>query len=95
MIKIDLNKIDPEKTFVCGCDVTLKDILDVVDQGITDLEIIKRLTHVGMGFCQGRFCIVTAAEIISKRTGKKMEEIALPTARMPIKPVKMKVVSDE
>jgi sarcosine oxidase subunit alpha len=92
---INLDKIDPEKTFICGCDVTLKDILDVLDEGITDLEIIKRLTRVGMGFCQGRYCIVTAAQVISAKTGKDMKEIKLPTSRIPIKPVKIKVIANE
>jgi hypothetical protein len=48
-----------------------------------------------MGFCQGRYCIVTAAQVISAKTGKDMKEIKLPTSRIPIKPVKIKVIANE
>ncbi|MBO8174495.1 MAG: (2Fe-2S)-binding protein [Thermococcus sp.] len=94
-LNIDLEKVNPEEVFICGCDVTLKDILDLIDQGITDIQLIKRLTHVGMGFCQGRYCIDTVAQVIAWKTEKDLKEIKLPDARMPVRPVKMKVMANE
>ncbi len=82
---------DPrENIIICRCnDVTLKEIEDLIDQGITDIELIKRITHIGMGPCQGRTCIPLVASIIARKTGKKVEEISIPATRIPVRPVPM------
>ena len=86
---------DPrEKIIICRCnDVTQKDIEDLIDQGITDIEEIKRLTRIGMGPCQGRTCLPLVVGIIARKTGKKIEEIKLPATRVPIRPVLMGVLT--
>ncbi len=85
---------DPrEKIIICRCnDVTQKDIEDLIDQGITDIEEIKRLTRIGMGPCQGRTCIPLVAGIIARKTGKKIEEIKIPITRIPVRPVPLRVL---
>lgn len=93
--RIDFSKLNLEDTFICGCDVTLGSIVDVIDRGITDLQIIKRLTHVAMGFCQGRYCLFNAVAVVSQRANEDMENIDVPVARPPIKNVKMKVMRNE
>ena len=85
--------VDKSKVIICRCnDVTQKDIEDLIDQGITDIEMIKRLTHVGMGPCQGRTCIPLVAAIIARKTGKSYDEIGIPATRIPTKPVQMRVL---
>ncbi len=86
-----------EKIIICRCnDVTQKEIEDLIDQGITDIEMIKRITHIGMGPCQGRTCIPLVASIIARKTGKKVEEIEIPATRIPVRPVPMgALVGDE
>ncbi len=85
---------DPrERIIICRCnEVTQKQIEDLIDQGITDIEMIKRITHIGMGPCQGRTCIPLVAGIIARKTGQKMEDIEIPATRIPVRPVAMGVL---
>ncbi len=86
-----------EKIIICRCnDVTQKEIEDLIDQGITDIELIKRITHIGMGPCQGRTCIPLVVSIIARKTGKSPEKIPIPATRIPVRPVTMRIlVGDE
>jgi NAD(P)H-nitrite reductase large subunit len=85
---------DPrERIIICRCnEVTQKEIEDLIDQGITDIEMIKRITHIGMGPCQGRTCIPLVAGIIARKTGQKIEDIEIPATRIPVRPVAMGVL---
>ncbi|ASJ10216.1 D-nopaline dehydrogenase [Thermococcus sp. P6] len=89
--RIPFESFNLEDVQICGCDVSLKKVDDVVRKGITDLQVIKRLTHLAMGFCQGRFCLFNGAVVVSQITGSDMARIDLPGARPPLKNVKMKV----
>ena len=91
--KLPLDDFNSEDVQICGCDVSLKKVDEVVKSGITDLQIIKRLTHLAMGFCQGRFCLFNGAVVVSQRTGTPMDRLDIPVARPPIKNVKMKVTA--
>ncbi|WP_456420651.1 FAD-dependent oxidoreductase [Thermococcus sp.] len=91
--KLPLDEFRGEDVQICGCDVSLKKVDDVVKSGIADLQIIKRLTHLAMGFCQGRFCLFNGAVVVSQRTGTPMDRLDIPVARPPIKNVKMKVTA--
>jgi len=85
-----------ERIIICRCnDVTQKDIEELIERGITDIEEIKRLTRIGMGPCQGRTCIPLVMGIIARKTGKRQEEIPLPATRVPIRPVMMGVLAGE
>jgi len=88
---------EKENVIICRCnDVTLKEIEELIDQGITEIEEIKRLTRIGMGPCQGRTCIPIVASIIARKTGKSYDEIGIPATRVPVRPVPMGVlVGDE
>jgi len=91
--KLPLDDFNSEDVQICGCDVSLKKVDEVVKSGITDLQIIKRLTHLAMGFCQGRFCLFNGAVVVSQRTGTPMDRLDIPVARPPIKNFKMKVTA--
>jgi len=81
------------KTIVCRCnDVTVEEIEALIDSGVTDIEEIKRLLRVGMGPCQGRTCIPIVLGILARKTGKRPEEIPLPKARVPVRPVRVEVI---
>ncbi len=88
---------DPrERIIICRCnDVTLKEIEELVEQGITDIEEIKRLTRIGMGPCQGRTCVPLVIGIIARETGRKPEETPVPATRVPVRPVMMGVLAGE
>ncbi len=84
---------DKSKIIICRCnEVTQKEIEDLIDQGITDIEMIKRITHIGMGPCQGRTCIPLVAGIIARKTGMRIEDIVIPATRIPVRPVAMGVL---
>ncbi|WP_456452686.1 FAD-dependent oxidoreductase [Thermococcus sp.] len=91
--RIEYGSMNLEDVQICGCDVSLKKVHDVVESGIRDLQIIKRLTHLAMGFCQGRFCLFNGALLVSQKTGIDMARIDLPVARPPLKNVRMKAVA--
>ena len=81
------------KVIVCRCnDVTVEEIEALIDEGVTDIEEIKRLLRIGMGPCQGRTCIPLVMAILARRTGKTPDEIPLPRARVPIRPVRVEVI---
>lgn len=83
--------LDARIVVVCRCEnVTLADTLEAVDNGIDNLELLKRKLRIGMGPCQGRTCLILAAEIIARRTGRSVEEVLVPPSRPPISPVKIK-----
>ncbi|WP_087035560.1 (2Fe-2S)-binding protein [Thermococcus litoralis] len=73
---------------ICRCnEVTVEEIEALIEQGITDIEMIKRLLRIGMGPCQGRTCLPMVISIIARKTGKSPDEIKLPATRIPIRPV--------
>lgn len=79
-----------EKTIVCRCsDVSLKEIRDMIEQGYTNPEEIKRLLRTGMGPCQGKNCSSMIQMEISRMTGEKMENINTFHSRPPVKSVKL------
>ena len=81
------------KVIVCRCnDVTVEEIEALIDEGVTDIEEIKRLLRIGMGPCQGRTCIPIVLGILARKTGRRQEDIPLPKARVPIRPVRVEVI---
>ncbi len=73
---------------VCRCrDVTLEDVEKAIEEGITDLETLKRRLNIGMGPCQGRTCIPLVASILARKLGKPVDELLIPKIRAPIIPV--------
>ena len=70
--------MNDDKIIICRCeDVTLKDIKDLLQQGYTNFEDLKRLLRVGMGACQGNTCGQLIQREIAKFLNKSIEEIPL------------------
>ena len=79
-----------KKTIVCRCeDITEEDVINVIDEGYTDLEELRKKLRIGMGPCQGRVCIQLVMKILEKKTGKKVSKKSLPTSRPPLVPVSL------
>lgn len=79
-----------DKIIVCRCeDVTLAEIRELIKEGFTTLDEIKRISRCGMGSCQGKTCGQIIAREIATATGKSMDEILFPTNRPPIGGIKM------
>ena len=76
------NRIIKEKPsygrIVCRCEqVTEGEIIDAIHSDISanNMDAIKRRTRVGMGRCQGGFCLPRVAKILSKETSIPLENI--------------------
>ncbi len=83
--------MDPRKVIVCRCeDVTLADVIKAIEEGYTDLESLKRKLRIGMGPCQGCHCLLIAARVLRRMTGKNYDEMLFPRQRPPLVPVPMK-----
>ena len=79
-----------KKVVICRCEeVTDDEILDAVKRGAKTVAEIKKMTRAGMGICQGKTCGMVVARILSKTTGKKLEEIMPDTSRTPLRPIKL------
>lgn len=78
---------------ICRCeDITEEDILQAIDTyDCTTLAELKHVLRLGMGQCQGRTCLLLAAKILSRKTGKSIQEIAV-SIRPPDIPVKIGVM---
>ncbi|MDN5359684.1 MAG: hypothetical protein PWQ84_747 [Thermotogaceae bacterium] len=69
---------------ICRCeDVTLGTIRELIRQGYTTLEEIKRIARCGMGPCQGKTCTPLIAREIAAITGKDIHEIMKQNHRPP------------
>lgn len=78
----------PRSTIVCPChDVTLADIENVIAEGHTDPETIKRATAVYMGACQGKFCSPLVQQLLAERGIESKGHQRRPSARLPITPI--------
>ncbi len=85
---------DKNLTILCRCeDITLDEIREYINQGVTDLEQLKRLLRVGMGPCQGRTCTPLLVNEIARATGRPVKDIPLTVFRQPTTAVKLGVLA--
>ena len=61
-----------------------------LDAGAQDIFGAKLRTRLGMGQCQGRYCLSNVTLALSEKLGKPTSEIAAPSIRPPIFPVRLK-----
>jgi bacterioferritin-associated ferredoxin len=82
-----------EDIVICRCqDITLAEVEEAIDQGMTHPEEIKRFLHVGMGPCQGRTCGRLIARLIAKKTGQSVHQLQQTKPRSPLIPVPIKSI---
>ena len=91
--KIQSHKKD---IIICRCqDITLAEVEEAIDQGLTHLEEIKRFLHVGMGPCQGRTCGRLIARLVTKKTGQSVHQLKQTKPRSPLVSVPIKSILQE
>lgn len=84
-----------ENTIICRCsDLSFKDIRDLIEDGYTTVEEIKRISRAGMGPCQGRTCSQLIMREIAKITGTKIPEQEDCVTRPPTIGIKLKTIAD-
>jgi bacterioferritin-associated ferredoxin len=79
---------------ICRCnDVTIEDIINAVETGIDHFEVLRKYLKIGFGPCQGRSCLLLAARIFAKLTGRRIEEVISEyRVRPPIVPIPARVL---
>ncbi|HHC18861.1 MAG TPA: FAD-dependent oxidoreductase, partial [Euryarchaeota archaeon] len=70
-------KEDPKwGNIVCTCEmVSEAEIIEAIKRGATTVDAIKRRTRAGMGTCQGGYCTLRVAEILSRELGIPLTDI--------------------
>lgn len=85
-----------ENTIICRCsDVTLKQLRDLIKEGYTTYDEIKRITRIGMGPCQGKTCGQLVMREIANFTGQNIKDIKFQTTRPPVVGVKLGLLAGE
>jgi len=78
---------------ICRCeDVTLEDLHNVLEEGYTTFEEVKRILRVGMGPCQGNTCGLLVQREIAKFTNKPLNEVKTQKVRPLTQGVKLKSI---
>ncbi len=76
------------RQFVCYCeDVLAKDVVQGVEEGFRDVQMLKRYSTVTMGPCQGKMCHKRFTEILASETDTTLTEVGSTTSRPPIQPL--------
>ena len=64
------------RQFVCYCeDVLAKDVVQGVDEGFRDVQMLKRYSTVTMGPCQGKMCHKRFTEILASEIDASLTEV--------------------
>jgi len=77
-----------DAVIVCRCEeVTLKEVKDQIKAGVVDLGNLKRVTRLGMGRCQGRYCSGVGARLLAEDQNRTVGPFDLFAPQNPVKPV--------
>ena len=57
-----------------------------------DSDQVKRLTRVGMGYCQGRLCREQVSMMLAAETGRDVADVPIMSYRPPVRPLPLKVL---
>ncbi|MCG6902560.1 MAG: FAD-dependent oxidoreductase [Rhodobacter sp.] len=87
--------VPEEVVTLCRCEeVTAGQVRAAIENGATDPGAIKRATRLGMGRCQGRYCLPAALRMLEDAGHKAMPE-ALFAPQLPARPVPVHALSLE
>ncbi|MGI9490991.1 MAG: FAD-dependent oxidoreductase, partial [Geminicoccaceae bacterium] len=73
-----------DDTMICRCEnLELGNIRRTIKDGAASLAVLKRRLRLGMGRCQGRYCLPVVAHLLKK---KSSGVLLAPAPRLPVKP---------
>lgn len=76
------------RAFACPCeDILLTEVEEASARGYRGIEVIKRMTGVGTGLCQGRYCLPDTLLLLAIREGRPAPQVGYITQRPPVLPV--------
>ncbi|TPJ31583.1 FAD/NAD(P)-binding oxidoreductase [Mesorhizobium sp. B2-7-2] len=77
----------PDDAIVCRCEnVTAGSIRASVEHGGGEANRVKSLSRVGMGRCQGRYCLPAAVEVITAQAGCAPKDVGRFRGQAPVRP---------
>jgi NADPH-dependent 2,4-dienoyl-CoA reductase/sulfur reductase-like enzyme len=77
-------------TVICRCEnVSLRQIEAAMSSALHSAGALKRVTRVGMGKCQGRYCGPVVTALAARRSGQPVDEVAGFFAQVPYKPTEV------
>jgi thioredoxin reductase len=84
------------ETVICRCEErTVADLDALISDGVRDPNVVRALSRIGMGRCQGRNCASNVAAAIARRANCPPELVAPLSVRPPIKPVPVAALAEE
>jgi NADPH-dependent 2,4-dienoyl-CoA reductase/sulfur reductase-like enzyme len=90
----ELSKLASEDTLICRCEeITVNKVKEAISNGASDINQVKLATRSGMGYCQGRFCSVLIAPLISEMCGTALSELRPFTIRPPFQPLPLNILA--
>jgi len=89
-----IDELAEEETVVCRClSISYSQIKSGISEDTLSAGASKRISRVGMGRCQGRYCSPVIQKLISENSGLEMDERSGFAPQMPIKPVEIGVIA--
>ena len=86
--KVDWVSHSSDSVTICRCeDITVGQISRVIQNGVDDIGSLKKLTRVGMGRCQGRYCGPLVVKMLAERTKREPDRWSWFAPRFPVKPL--------
>ncbi len=87
--------MNKKEIIICRCeDVNLEQIHNLLNQGYTTFEDLKRLLRVGMGPCQANTCGHLIQREIANYLGKPVHEIPVHKVRPLVMGVELKKIAE-
>jgi bacterioferritin-associated ferredoxin len=85
-----------EDCYLCRCEeITSSRVRELSEKGFHALRALRRVSRVGLGYCQGRFCQAMLREEFSTVTSRKPEDVGTFKVRPPVRPVKISRLGGE
>lgn len=82
---IDKNSNNDDEAMICRCEgITRREIRELIAEGYTTVDEIKRISRAGMGPCQARTCGPLIADEIARMTGQPRDSVTPSVHRPPI-----------
>ena len=82
------------KWILCPCeDVLLREVEEASARGFRGIEVVKRLTAVGTGLCQGRYCLPDALLVLAILENRAPSEVGYITQRPPFLPTPLETLA--
>ena len=75
---------------LCRCEgVTRRDVDAALAAGVVGIGGLKSATRLGMGPCQGRYCMIPVARYLAMKRGTRIDEEDLFAPRAPVRPISL------